>query len=161
MLELITDSIHFDNHEKPAYLTYRMPAYSGHNRAHIPIALSHEDDVEMIYETLQNNPDIEYAEIYVDTITSESWDDIAGRVNEIGRTHGEPSTQNEGSSNVDSDSSPPPSDRNDSSDDSEEVSDDDSDGDAEVPEREHMPPTAHYTMINTPVYATSEMPEIP
>ncbi|CAN1786212.1 hypothetical protein LINPERHAP1_LOCUS17158, partial [Linum perenne] len=62
-----------------------MPAYSNHNKAHIPIALSHEDDVEMIYETLQNNPDIEYAEIYVDTITSESWDDIAERVTEIGR----------------------------------------------------------------------------
>ncbi|CAN1303579.1 hypothetical protein LINPERPRIM_LOCUS25922, partial [Linum perenne] len=122
MLELITESIHFDEHEKPAYLTYRMPAYSDHTRAHIPVALSHDDDVEMIYETLQNNPDIEYAEIYVDTIT-----------------RFEPTT---------------------SSDESEDVSTDDSDGDPEVAERQHMPPTEHYTMIGQPMYATTDMPEI-
>ncbi|CAN1334528.1 hypothetical protein LINPERPRIM_LOCUS36437 [Linum perenne] len=138
-----------------------MPAYS----AHIPIALSHDDDVEMIYETLQNNPDIEYAEIYVDTITSETWDDIAERVTEIGRTPSHedvgPSSQNEGLYNVHSDSSPPPSERYDSSDESEDVSTDDSDGDVEVAERQHMPPTEHYTMIGTPMDATTDMPGIP
>ncbi|CAN1832599.1 hypothetical protein LINPERHAP1_LOCUS33531, partial [Linum perenne] len=142
-----------------------MPAYSDHTRSHIPIALSHDDDVEMIYETLQNNPDIEYAEIYVDTITSESWDDIAERVTEIGRTSSNenvgPSSQNEGLYNVHSDSSPPPSERYDSSDESEDVSTDDSDSDTEVAERQHMPPTEHYTMIGQPMYATTDMPEIP
>ncbi|CAN1352330.1 hypothetical protein LINPERPRIM_LOCUS42760, partial [Linum perenne] len=112
-----------------------MLAYSDHTWAHIPITLSHDDDVEMIYETLQNNPDIEYAELYVDTIT---------------RFY-----------NVDSDSSPPPSERYDSSDESEDVSNDDSDGDPEVSERKHMLPTTHYTMIGTPIYTTIDMPKIP
>ncbi|CAN1173762.1 hypothetical protein LINPERHAP2_LOCUS30862, partial [Linum perenne] len=167
LVELITESIQFDEHEKPAYLTYRMPSYTEQTTTHIPIVLGNDEDVEMIYESMQNNPDIQHAEVYVETITSESWDHIGERLTEVGKTRnyddGGPSAQNEGPYNVDSDSTPPPSDRNDSSDESEECSSEDTDGHADptAPERQHMPPTEHYTMINTPVYATSEIPEIP